>query len=162
MVWPLPKVIPLPSKTIGMHAASCDRVVLVLFEQPFNKKHWQWRRKSKERRKKRTVKVTSLLVIAWTAHRLQHCHLHQYQSPNFVENIMICLPYLLEDIIVCLPYLVEIISVYVQYFEENITVCLPYLVDHNCVSLIDRENVIICLPYLVENTIVIVSPIICR
>ena len=27
---PFPKVIPLPSKSISMHAASCDRVVLVL------------------------------------------------------------------------------------------------------------------------------------
>ena len=29
MVSPLPKVIPLPSKSIGMHAATWDRVVLV-------------------------------------------------------------------------------------------------------------------------------------
>ena len=32
MVSPLPKVIPLPSKSIGMHAASCDRVVLVYYQ----------------------------------------------------------------------------------------------------------------------------------
>ena len=31
MVSPLPKVIPSPSKSIGMHAASCDRVVLVFY-----------------------------------------------------------------------------------------------------------------------------------
>ena len=32
MVSPLPKVIPRPGKSIGMYAASCDRVVLVLQE----------------------------------------------------------------------------------------------------------------------------------
>ena len=81
---PFPKVIPLPSKSISMHAASCDRVVLVLTEAEVETSFCGGEHRpaypSLERNKKDRNKV---------GHHGQHCqschHLHGQHGSQLVK-----------------------------------------------------------------------------